>query len=123
MADKHMSCVAVVNDDGSIVGVFTARDFLTKVVLPGRNASETLVRDIMTKNPHCAPLDRTVLRCAKSMAKRNFRHLPIVDEKKNNSVIGLLSMADCARVFVAPFGLSVPDSAPVTSGVTVLPLH
>lgn len=115
MAERNMTCVAVVNDEGLIVGVFTARDFLTRIVLKGVNASETKVRDVMTREPHAADLDRSILKCARSMAKRNFRHLPIVDDKNHGRVVGLVSLADVARAFTVPFGGVPPKPTPAAA--------
>jgi len=81
MAERHMSCVAVVDDASRAAGVFTSRDFITRVLLPGKDATATRLRDVMTKDPYTAPMDRSVLKCSRSMVKRGFRHLPIVNRK------------------------------------------
>lgn len=98
MAEVGMSCVAIVDDEGKLQGVFTSRDFFTRVLVPGQNAAKVLVKDVMTREVVSAAPDRSILRCARAMLKRGFRHLPVCES--DGKVIGMLSMADIARCLV-----------------------
>lgn len=117
MAERGMSCVAVVDDSGNLVGVFTARDFLTRIAASGQNAASVRVRDVMTQEPFVTTTDRSVLKVARSMIKRGIRHLPIVDEADKRHVVGIVSLADIARPFLtAATATATPAAAAGAAG-------
>lgn len=117
MAERGMSCVAVVDDSGNLVGVFTARDFLTRIAASGQNAASVRVRDVMTQEPFVTTTDRSVMKVARSMIKRGIRHLPIVDEADKRHVVGIVSLADIARPFLtAATATATPAAAAGAAG-------
>lgn len=83
---------AVVLKNGKVVGIFTERDLLVKVVGKGKSIKDLVVADVMTKNPHVAKLEDDVNESLRRMSQGRFRHLPIVDNDKN--LVGLLSQGD-----------------------------
>jgi signal-transduction protein with cAMP-binding, CBS, and nucleotidyltransferase domain len=83
----------------AVVGIFTERDYLTKVVVKGRNSSNTKVREIMTPaaslvtvTPHHSVLDVMEL-----MVEKNFRHVPVIE---GGSMSGMVSIRDVVHVMV-----------------------
>lgn len=98
-AEHSVNCLAVLADDGKLAGIFTSRDFLTRVVLPGQNAGSVHVRDVMTRDPYCADTEHSILRCARTMGKKSVRHLPIVDPESQRPM-GIVSMMDVAKSFI-----------------------
>lgn len=91
MAGRNVGS-AVVLKNGKLVGIFTERDLLVKVVGKGKLVEGLTVADVMTKNPHAAKMEDDVAESVRRMSQGRFRHLPIVDEDKN--LIGLLSQGD-----------------------------
>jgi CBS domain-containing protein len=83
MAETGIGAVAVINEEGKILGIFTERDLLNKVLFKSMKSDETKVEEVMTKNVIAGNPDWSVLKTIKTMAYYGFRHLPIVDELGN----------------------------------------
>jgi len=135
MATKGMSCVAVVDDAGALAGVFTARDFLTRIVLPGLDATQVPVTTVMTKSDiHTVTPDKPLAKVARIMAKHLVRHVPVIagggggaggDGGSSNSatsaggdsgaVLGMLSMADVARAGLATWAPTLASDTPAAA--------
>ena len=82
----------VVTDAGRIVGMFTERDVLRRVVGEHRDPLTTLVADVMTAEVLCCT-PRTLLEEARTVMKeRRIRHLPVVDAE--DRLLGLISIGD-----------------------------
>src|SRR5665647_189221 len=90
MADKKIGALMVM-DCGKLVGIFTERDALSRVLAAGRDPRDTRVVEVMTTDPCCASPDMTVGDAMELVTKRQFRHLPIV---ANGKVQALLSSSD-----------------------------
>lgn len=112
LAESGHSCLLVTDHSGTgLAGVFTARDFLNRVVVPGLNAATTRVKDVMTPRPMAVAPDRSLLKAARMMVKGRFRHLPVVlpglpagdgGDAPQPMCVGIVSLADVARGFVTP---------------------
>ena len=97
MAEKHVGFMVVL-DGGRLVGVLSERDIGRKVVLAGRAAADTLVRDIMTRDVvTVTPADRFA-DCLRLMDRHGIRHLPVVE---GGRVVGVVSVRDLMREAVA----------------------
>lgn len=90
MADKKIGALMVM-DCGKLVGIFTERDALSRVLAAGRDPRDTRVVEVMTTDPCCASPDMTVGDAMALVTKKQFRHLPIV---ANGQVQALLSSRD-----------------------------
>jgi predicted transcriptional regulator len=86
---------------GSVVGIITERDYLTKILHAGRKSRETKVAEICTKDDALvlASLDDTLQDCIDVMCSRNFRRLPVAD--RQGVVVGLLSITDITKELAA----------------------
>jgi CBS domain-containing protein len=90
MADNGFGAVLVV-DGPRVLGIFTERDVLRRVVAVGADASTTLVTDVMTTSlVTCLP-ETTLDECGAIMTTRKIRHLPVADE---HGLHGLISSRD-----------------------------
>ena len=81
----------IVLDAGRLVGIFTERDLMTRVVSPGLSPAATPVERVMTPNPVVVDAHATVEQCLRIMQQANCRHLPVVS---GGSLVGILSMRD-----------------------------
>jgi CBS domain-containing protein len=81
----------VVLDGDTLVGIFTERDVLTRVVAAERDPVGTLVKDVMTTPVHSCRPSTALIDCKRMMSERRFRHLPIVERGK---VVGMISSGD-----------------------------
>jgi len=93
MCAAHIGALLVMDDD-TLVGIFSERDLMTRVVLTGLEPSRTTVRDVMTKDVICVAEDLTLPDAMAIMTRRRVRHLPVVDGRR---VIGLVSIGDAIR--------------------------
>ncbi|MGH7149075.1 MAG: CBS domain-containing protein [Planctomycetota bacterium] len=90
MAEKKVGAVTVLDGD-RLVGIFSERDVMTRVVLPRKDIDATKVRDVMTGDLFVASPTDSIDACVKAMHRRDFRHLPIVE---GGRLIGLVSLRE-----------------------------
>jgi CBS domain-containing protein len=84
--------------DGEIVGIFSERDIMNRVVAVGRMPGTTKISEVMTANPKAINVDETVDNCLFLMREFGFRHLPIIDGKQ---LKGLVSLRDILLRYVS----------------------
>ncbi len=94
MAEKRVGAAAVVDGD-EVVGVFSERDLMTRVVVAGRPADSTLVSEVMTRDIVTGSPDETEEEGMRKMQQAKCRHLPIV---QNRRLLGFISMRDLLQV-------------------------
>jgi len=87
----------IVMDGEKLVGIFTERDALNKVLAAGLEPGRTKVSVVMTKDPYSIPPTTTVGEAMELVTKRRFRHLPIV---KNGKVLAVVSSGDLTHWLV-----------------------
>ncbi len=87
----------IVMDGGRLIGIFTERDALNKVLAGGLDPGNTKVSEVMTKDPYCIHPTTTVGDAMELITKRRFRHLPIVD---NGKVLAVVSSGDLTHWLV-----------------------
>ena len=87
----------VVMDGESLIGIFTERDALNKVLAARLDPGSTKVSAVMTKDPYCIPPTATVGEAMKVIIKRRFRHLPIVE---NGKLLAVVSSGDLTHWLV-----------------------
>ena len=75
MRDNKVRSVLVI-DDNALVGILTQGDCAIRVLLPGHDATQTPVSQIMTGDPLTVKPDDKVEACMAVMTSRGFRHLP-----------------------------------------------
>jgi CBS domain-containing protein len=97
MRDEGVGALCVV-DEGRLVGIFSERDLMTRVVVPGKDPRRTTLEEVMTADVVTAALDETRRQCLDRMREERFRHLPILD---GNQVVGMVSMRDLLRDEIA----------------------
>ncbi len=93
MRDNRVRAVLVVDDD-RLAGIITQGDCAIKVLLPGRDAKETVVREVMTAQPMTVKPSDPLEACMGLMATRGYRHLPVMDGAK---VVGVVSVGDVVK--------------------------
>ena len=87
----------IVMDGQRLIGIFTERDALNKVLAAGLDPVRTKVSEVMTKDPYCIPPMTTVGEAMALVTKRRFRHLPIVE---NGKVLAVISSGDLTHWLV-----------------------
>lgn len=90
--NEHRVGALVVIDEGQVVGMFTERDVLRRVVGERRAAADTLVADVMTTEVLCCTPETSLEEIRGVMKNRRIRHLPVVDGGRR--LQGLVSIGD-----------------------------
>jgi CBS domain-containing protein len=94
MAERRIGAVPIVDGDGKLIGIFTERDVITRVVAPGRDPNTTPLGEVMTANPDTVKSSDAVTHALELMNTRRYRHLPVVDRDK---LVGIVSIRDLYR--------------------------
>ena len=105
MRDNRVRSVLVI-DDGVLVGIVTQGDCAIKVLLPGLDAKQTPVSQVMTVKPVTVKPGDQLQGCMAMMATRGFRHLPVLDAGK---VVGVISIGDVVNYIIRDLELNVSD--------------
>jgi CBS domain-containing protein len=88
MMEHHIGALPVMRD-GELIGMFSERDVMNRVVAAGRTPGTTAVSEVMTAHPKSVNIDETVENCMFLMREFGFRHLPITDDKELKGVVSL----------------------------------
>jgi CBS domain-containing protein len=93
MSERRCGSVAVIDKAGGLVGIFTGRDAVSRVLASGRDATATRLADVMTRDPLTLSPEQTALDALRLMWDGGFRHLPMV---KGGRLVGVVSRGDFA---------------------------
>jgi signal-transduction protein with cAMP-binding, CBS, and nucleotidyltransferase domain len=84
-------------DEEKILGIFTERDYMNKIILQGFSSKETRIKNTMTVRVVCIRADNTVEEGLAIMTQKRCRHLPVCQDGK---LIGLVSMGDLVNQII-----------------------
>jgi CBS domain-containing protein len=90
MMEHNIGAVPVLRNH-ELVGIFSERDVMNRVVAAGRLPGTTTISEVMTSKPKTVSVTETVDNCLFLMREFGFRHLLIVDGK---DLKGLVSLRD-----------------------------
>ena len=92
--NEHWSGSLLIFDDGKLVGIFTERDVLRRVVVPGISAESTPVGEVMTKNLDTFHPGVSIDAARAHMTETRHRHVAVVEGEE---ILGLISIGDITR--------------------------
>lgn len=98
MNRRGIGGLVVIDAREQLIGIFTERDILRRVVAEGRDAAHTFVRDVLTRDVVTMSVETTVEECAAMMSARRIRHLPVVEDGR---MLGLVTSGDVLAYRVA----------------------
>jgi CBS domain-containing protein len=78
-------------EDGNVIGIFTERDVLVRVVGGDLDSHATSVDQVMTPGPHCVTRSMLAKDVMAIATNKRFRHFPVVE---NEELVGLISIGD-----------------------------
>ncbi len=87
----------LVMEDGQLLGIFTERDAMTRVLGTGLDPTSTNVSGVMTKDLICVSNSITLEEAMSMVTNHHIRHLPVLE---NDKVLGVVSSGDLTRHFV-----------------------
>ena len=93
MNRQRVGCMLVI-DEGRLVGVFTERDVLKRVVGAGVDPTRTRVAEVMTANVITVSPDATVEQAMVIFTEKRCRHLPVIEQGR---LVGTISIGDITR--------------------------
>lgn len=91
MRDHRVGSVLVVNEAGGLIGIFTGRDAVCRVLADGKSARTTTLHDVMTSNPETMSPHLTAIDALRKMWDGGFRHVPVCNGEK---LLGVVSRGD-----------------------------
>ena len=101
MAQRKIGAVCVMDGEGRLMGVFSERDLLNRVVVPRHDAATMKLGEVTSKLRAVIRCDETPHQALERMEQIGSRHLPVVDGEK---WVGMLSMRDLLRVELSAQG-------------------
>jgi len=94
MNDQRIGSVLVTEGD-RLLGIFTERDVLRRIVAAKRDPAATRVEEVMTTQVACAERMTSCDEARRVMREKRIRHLPVVEQ---GQVIGIVSLGDLNKV-------------------------
>jgi len=95
MAEHNIGLVPVLSEDGKLLGVFSERDLVRRVIAKNLDLKTTKVDDVMSKDLVIADINETYEECLKKMKDRGTRHILIIENEK---LAGILSIRDLLEI-------------------------
>ncbi|MGH7408691.1 MAG: CBS domain-containing protein [Candidatus Methylomirabilales bacterium] len=96
MTERQLGAVPVLEGD-LVVGIFSERDLMNRVVGRGLDPRTTPIGQVMTKDVLVGEADEPVQTALAKMKQKNIRHLPVID---GNQLIGMASLPDLLQLEV-----------------------
>jgi CBS domain-containing protein len=114
MTRANRGSLLVIDSAGTMLGIVTERDLMTRVLAKGLDPSATPLSRVMTRHPHCVGPETRVADAVLVMIERGFRHLPVMAE--GGRLLGVFSARDAlprelnTAVSLAEFNEQVNDA-------------
>lgn len=90
MNERRIGALVVTRGE-KVIGIFTERDILNRIVAAQRLAAETTVKDVMTAPIACCRRNTTEGECRAVMRSKRIRHIPVVEDDR---LVGIISIGD-----------------------------
>lgn len=94
MAEKSVGLVPVLDGD-KLVGVFSERDLVKRIIAVDKDVRQTKVDEVMSTTLVIAKISESSAEALAKMKEANTRHILVIDEEK---LVGVLSMRDLLEV-------------------------
>ena len=91
MRERGVGAVLVTEGEDRLVGIFTGRDAVSRVLAEGRDPDETTLGEVMTPGPDTLTPQHNAIDALRAMQDMRCRHMPIVHDGK---VVGIVSRGD-----------------------------
>lgn len=92
MAENRIGAVLVLDGQRHIVGIFTERDAMNKILAPGRDPDKTRLSEVMVSDVQTISANRSLAYALYLMAGGGFRHVPVLEE--DSTPVGMVSARD-----------------------------
>jgi signal-transduction protein with cAMP-binding, CBS, and nucleotidyltransferase domain len=113
MQMQHRGCVLITEDGTTatpLVGIFTERDVLNRIIGQGRNPALIRLEEVMHEDPESLPTTATVAWVLNKMSVGGFRHVPVVDDEGRLAFV--ISVRDVVQFMVDHFPSEILNLPP-----------
>lgn len=86
MNERRIGSLVVLRGE-TVIGIFSERDILTRVVAVNRSPGATRVGEVMTVPVACCRLATSIEECKSVMTEQRVRHLPVVEEGRLQGIV------------------------------------
>lgn len=97
MAEKEIGAVLVIKD-GKVVGIFSERDYVRRIILRGKCSLDMSLEEIMTPTVISVSPEQTIEDCMQIITNRRIRHLPVME---GDQLVGFISIGDVMAAIIA----------------------
>jgi len=91
MAFHNVGAILILENNRELVGIFTERDAMRRVMLEGLDPKSTPIRDVMTPDVIVVPSDTPRMEVHRIMRQKHIRHIPVADKDR---LLGVVSLRD-----------------------------
>jgi CBS domain-containing protein len=91
MSEHNIGSMAVIDEDQNLLGIFTERDLMTRVVSEGLDPDATRIEEVMTEDVIVVSGDTSRSDALNLMQQEHIRHLPVADDEQ---LYGIVSLRD-----------------------------
>ncbi len=106
LAKYDIGALIVKDKKGSIVGIFSERDYARKVILKGKSSKEAKVKDMMTTKIYHVTPENYLRECLELMTKKRTRHLPVLEKGK---LVGVVTIGDIVNRIISEQKTKIHD--------------
>jgi CBS domain-containing protein len=92
MRNHRIGAVLVADAQGRLVGIFTGRDAICRMLAEGRDPRATRLAEVMTQRPETLGPRHRAIEALRLMRDGGFRHMPVVEE--GGRLLGIVSRGD-----------------------------
>jgi CBS domain-containing protein len=110
MAEKRRAAVVIVDREGRLTGIFTERDLLRRVAVPGRDPRTTPLADVMTRDPETLGPDALIAYAINRLHNASYRTIPLVDAQ--GRPIGIMTVNDIVQWLAELFPEAILNAPP-----------
>ena len=110
MAEQRRVAVLVVDAEGRLTGIFTERDLLRRVAVPGRDPRQTRLADVMTRDPEALAPDDLICFAINRLHHAGYRTIPLVDAERRP--LGIMTVADIVQWLAELFPETIVNLPP-----------
>ncbi|HOI28659.1 MAG TPA: CBS domain-containing protein [Melioribacteraceae bacterium] len=94
MAGHNIGLVPVLSGDGKLLGVFSERDLVRRVISSGLDLHTSVVDNVMTKELVIANINESHQECLKKMKDKKIRHILVIENEKLEGIISLRDLLE-----------------------------
>ena len=109
MNERRIGALVVVSE-GMVVGIFTERDVLIRIIDRGRNPATLTLGDVMVRDPECLHKQASIAWVLNKMSVGGFRHVPTVDDEGRPACV--VSVRDVVQFLVDSFPTEILNLPP-----------